>query len=602
MCGIAGGINTESINFELIKDALYHRGPDAQNIYKNRNVTLLQTRLSIIDTANGHQPMQRGRYTITFNGEIYNYKELKADIAEFTLETNSDTEVLLYLYIKYGRSLFEKIDGMFAFAIFDEKKNCLLLARDRAGKKPLYFSLRNRTFLFASELNSFKQIAPEIDEEAIAAFLRCGFFYRETTPYKDIEELEAGTFLEIDCNTLAINKKRYFNILDYYKQEKIESYEESIKLVESALEKSVEDRLLSSDLEVGAFLSGGIDSSLVVAMASKFRENLKTFTVRFDGAYDESPLAKLVAQRYGTKHTELSISMNLRDDIEQILTNYGEPFFDSSAIPSYYVSRESKKHLTVILNGDGADELFGGYRRYVPIANDLIKYARLLSPLANIAPKPKEKKSLYNYLYRLLTMSAKSGLDFYLSATTDIFEDFYRFEENSILQKMDSEIKETMSLGIDGLDKMLYLDFSLILFSDLLVKMDIATMANSLEGRSPFLSKYFLELAPRIQSRDKVRGKETKYILRDLAKKYLPTELLNQPKRGFEVPLKQWVENDLKENIFDSLNRECYSQQFIKKEQIEKLLENRVAVSPEKRAKMLWNLYCLEVWYKNRGA
>jgi asparagine synthase (glutamine-hydrolysing) len=351
---------------------------------------------------------------------------------------------------------------------------------------------------------------------------------------------------------------------------------------------------------VGAFLSGGIDSSLIVAVASQYVDKLKTFTVKFDGAFDESHLAKLTAKKYNTEHHELSISMNLRDDIEKILLNYGEPFMDSSAIPSYYVSQEAKKYVTVILNGDGADEIFGGYRRYVPIANNWIKIASYFSYLTKILPKSHSKKSIYNYAYRLLAMSGKNGLDFYNSATNDIFEDAYSFKNNNNFNEMNNFISLIEHENISKLSKMLYMDFNLILQSDLLKKMDIATMSHSLEGRSPFLSKYMLEFAPVLADKFKIKGTTTKYLLRELAKQYLPKELIMQPKRGFEVPLKSWIENDLKENIFDTLKSDCYSREFIDMNFINKLLEKKVDISHEKRAKMLWTMYSLEVWKENQ--
>ncbi|WP_041960202.1 asparagine synthase (glutamine-hydrolyzing) [Sulfurospirillum arsenophilum] len=601
MCGIAGAING-SFSEEKVFSSLFHRGPNEQSKISYQNVTLFHTRLSIQDVAHGQQPLSIDSYVIAFNGEIYNHQELRQEhLCEFDFMTSSDTETLLYMYIKYKEKMFDLLDGMFAFAILDKESNKLFLARDRAGKKPLYIYQEKETIFFASELNAIKSVIPnlQIDEQNIYFYLRSGFFYKQNTPYKNVYEIENGTFLEIDLQTLALKKKSYFNMLDLYlKNEKI-SLHEGLLRTEEALKKSVKERLLSSDLEVGAFLSGGIDSSLIVACASEYRSDLKTFTVKFNGAFDESSLALLTAQKYGTQHTQIDISMNLKNDIETILRGYGEPFFDSSAIPSYYVSQEAKKHLTVILNGDGADELFGGYRRYVPLANGWLNYARYFACLTDVLPKPHDKKSLYNYAYRLLSMSKKTGLDFYCSATNDIFEDVYTFENNAKFQEMDNFVRSIWSQNTDDLSKMLCLDFELLLFSDLLVKMDIATMAHSLEGRSPFLSKYMLELAPSLDVTCKINGKETKHLLRTLAKKYLPSELINQPKRGFEVPLKKWVENDLKENIFDALGTQSYSSSFIDKKFIDALLANKINVSAEKRAKMLWSMYCLEVWRKN---
>ena len=597
MCGIAGVINYNQYNLESIKKALNHRGPDENSILKIDNIALIHTRLSIQDISEGHQPFSYKNYSIIFNGEIYNHLKLRQNLKEFEFKTFSDTETLLFLYIKYRESMFDMIDGMFAFAILDRDLNQIFLARDRAGKKPLYLYQNENSLLFASELNAIRAgvSSLDIDEDAIYSYLRSGFFYANYTPYKNVQEIDAGSFYTIDIDSLAITKKRYFDILNFYNQPLDISFEEAMGELDKRLHKSIQDRLLSSDLEVGAFLSGGIDSSLIVAIASEYKENLKTFTVKFDGAYDESSLAKLTADKYGTEHHTISIDMNVRDDIEKILYNYGMPFMDSSAVPSYYVSQEAKKYVTVILNGDGADEVFGGYRRYVPLANNMIEIAKRASFLLNILPPPNNKKTLYSHIYRLLSMSNKEGLDFYNSATIDMFDDIYSFDTNSIFEEMEDFISK---IRLTPMQKQLYLDFNFILLSDLLVKMDIATMAHSLEGRSPFLSKYILEFAPRLDNIYKVKGKTTKYILRELSKKYLPQELITQPKRGFEVPLKNWVERDLRDNIFDTLSANSYSSKFIDSSFIDKLLNKKIVVSDEKRAKMLWTMYCLDVWKK----
>ncbi len=598
MCGIAGAINFKNYDMEAIKASLYHRGPDEQQLYTYNNIALFHTRLSIQDIHNGHQPFHYEQYSIVFNGEIYNHLNLRKELREFHFQTTSDTETLLYMYIKYKEKMFEKLDGMFAFAILDKVTNSVILARDRSGKKPLYLYKDANSILFASELNGIRAGVKDlkINKTAIESYLRCGFFFETFTPYENVITIEAGHCYTIDFDTFKMRKKQYFDIKDYYQNPLTLTFDDALIRLDELLHISVKDRLESSDLEVGAFLSGGIDSSLVVAIASKYKKNIKTFTVKFDGSFDESYLAKLTATQYNTEHYELPISMNLKDDIETILSNYGQPFMDSSAIPSYYVAKEAKKYVTVILNGDGADELFGGYRRYVPSANGLIGLANTLSSLTKILPKPHKKQSLYNYGYRLLSMAKKDGLDFYLSSTNDIFEDVYSFEKNIINDKMDRYIK---NVDLEPLSQMLYLDFKMILFSDLLVKMDIATMSQSLEGRSPFLSKYILEFAPRLQNKYKIKGKQTKYILRELAKKYIPNELITQPKRGFEVPLKKWVNDELKENIYYALHTRSYSSSFVKQKFINDLLDNVLNISSEKRAKMLWTLYCLEMWKKN---
>lgn len=598
MCGIAGSLNF-SLDSSTIIESLQHRGPDDSGIFSDDHCTLIHTRLSIQDIQGGHQPMREGHHLIVFNGEIYNHLELRKQyLSNESFRTHSDTETLLKLLLQYGVSCLEWLDGMFAFALYDTKKKQLQLIRDRAGKKPLYYYHQNNQLVFASELNTLRKILDlQINEQHIADYVRMGYFFRNTTAYQNVQAVKNGQIIQID-STGQLQTQTFFDIADFYQTTEELSTEEALQKTQALLEKSVQDRLLSSDLEAGAFLSGGIDSSLIVALASKYTHKLKTFTVKFDGAYDESHLARLTAQKYQTDHHEISISMNLRDDIETILQNYGQPFFDSSAIPSYYVSRESKKHVTVILNGDGADELFGGYRRYVPFASGLMPIAKSLRFLQPLLPSPKEKKSLYNYAYRLLELADKTDpLEFYLSATTDIWEGFQQELAHQTSSHISSFILKHQKMNISELSQMLLIDSQLILFGDLLIKMDIATMAHSLEGRSPFLSKYLLEFAPTLSDSMKVKGKSTKWILRELGKKLLPLELIHQPKRGFEVPLKQWVGHDLKENIFDSLTTGCYSEHFVQRSFIDSLLQEQTTVPDEKRAKMLWNLYCLEVWY-----
>jgi len=608
MCGIAGSVNYP-LSYTAIDSVMHHRGPDGQNGYSVNNVDLFHLRLSIVDIQGGSQPMHLDdRFTIIFNGEIYNHNEIRK---QFGLEghTHSDTETLLLLYRRMGRDMLQWLDGMFLFVIYDRQEQQLFIARDRAGKKPLYIFNDGQKIVFASELNCLKALLPlKINKANFYHYTRMGTFYRKLTPYKNITELPAATWLEIDCTNLHCREEKYWDIHDFYNRRQNDSLDASLNKVDGYLHTAVKRRIDSSDLEVGCFLSGGIDSGLVTAIASEYNDKLRTFTVSFKGEYDEAPLAKLVAEKYNTNHTEINISFDhLREDVETILGNYGEPFFDSSAIPSYYVSREAKKYLTVILNGDGADELFGGYRRYVPFSKyDFFKKNLFVKNTAGILktvlPVPHNKKSKYNYLYRLAALASKSSLDIYLSAGVDIMEDH---EQHIIdpgfdyMQPIRQDFEKIAASGLSGLQKIMNMDFDSNLFSDLLVKMDIATMANSLEGRSPFLSKELLEYAPGMNGNFKINGSTTKYLLRTLATKYLPGQLIDQPKRGFEIPLKHWVDNELKEIIHDyvgapnALNRDLIDNGFV-----QQLLNNKSKTAPEKRAKILWMLFSMEVWYR----
>ena len=313
MCGIAGFINQENPNIDLAKKSLIHRGPDAQTSFKFNNLNLVHTRLSILDLKHGHQPLIIGDHVIILNGEIYNHLELRNDLKNHSFKTQSDTETFLALYIKFGMPALEMCDGMFSFAILDRKSNYLTLGRDRAGKKPLYYYKKADQMFFASELNTIKQCIRSIEsnEKEIYSYIRNGFFFPGVTPYKDVYEVKPGHAYTINLNDLSIKKQSYFNIIDFYRNEKVNNYNDALFLVDQALDRSVKNRMLSSDLEVGAFLSGGIDSSLIVSSASKYTTKLKTFTVRFDGLFDESKLARLTSKKFNTDHLEIDIPINL---------------------------------------------------------------------------------------------------------------------------------------------------------------------------------------------------------------------------------------------------------------------------------------------------
>jgi len=607
MCGIAGSVN-QSLNIPLFTKDLYHRGPDEQTTFSDANLILHHHRLSIVDIAGGKQPMHYEHLTIIFNGEIYNHQELRKKYNLHCI-TGSDTETILHLYEKLGVKFLHEMDGMFALAIYNRKEHNLFLARDRAGKKPLYYYSKNGHFVFSSELRALKnQVKPEINEDSIRQFLQLGYLYKSSTPYKNVYELPAGSSALVSLSnpeTIQINK--WWGIQNFYEIRSNDDIGTAIQNVDTLLHNAVKNRVESSDLEVGAFLSGGIDSGLVTAIAKQYNSTLKTFTVSFEGEYDESPLAKLVASRYQTKHHEIRISFNnLQNDIEQILANYGEPHFDDSAIPSYYVSQEAKKHLTVILNGDGGDEVFAGYRRYVPFSKiDFFKAGPVNKNIFGLAykllPPVKSKMSKLNYFKRLFFLgSASSPLSTYLRSTTDIFEGYYdKFSFPVNNRNLETAFKNITDTDLSGLQKLMLLDFENILPSILLVKMDIATMANSQEGRSPFLCKGLLEYVPSLNDGLKIKGGTTKYLLRKLAEKYLPSELINQPKRGFEVPLQQWVNVQLRSVMSDYLlSADAYYKNFIDISFVQDLLDNRVSVMAEKRAKMLWLLFTLEVWYK----
>ncbi len=606
MCGIAGSLNYK-LNIPLLTKDLFHRGPDEQTTFEENNLQLHHHRLAILDISGGKQPMHFRHLTIIFNGEIYNHLEVRKK-HQLNCSTNSDTETILHAFAKAGPDFLQDLDGMFALAIYDREKQQLFIARDRAGKKPLYYFTKGNQFVFASELNALRNQLPlTIREQHIQQYIRMGYFYKSSTPYNDVYELPAGSYAVIPVAQPTVQAVKWWNIHSFYKQPSTDDFQTASQKVDTILHEAVKNRVESSDLEVGSFLSGGIDSGIVTAIAKQYNASLKTFTVSFDGEYDEAPLAKLVASRYQTDHHEIRISFdNLSNDIEKILSNYGEPFFDSSAIPSYYVSEAARKHLTVILNGDGGDEVFSGYRRYVPFAKyDFFSSGGFTKSCARllftILPASNNKKSKYNYFYRLVDLAGKNNLDTYLSSTIDSFEGFDKFlvHDAQYLDAVRTDFAVMNESGLSGLQKIMNLDFDNILPGDLLVKMDIATMAHSLEGRSPLLCKGLLEYVPTMADNYKIKGTQTKYLLRKLAEKYLPEELINQPKRGFEIPLKKWIDNELKDMIASYiLSPNAYCRNFVKPGFIQDLWSKKIKAGDEKRAKMIWTLFALEVWYK----
>ena len=608
MCGIAGSVNF-SFEPEQALQMLSHRGPDSQTHTQIENVQLLHARLSIIDSVGGVQPMRRGNKVVVYNGEIYNHQKLRK---QYSLEctTQSDTETFLLLYEKLGLACLDVIDGMFAFAIFDLDTHMLVLARDRAGEKPLYIKQFDNQLTFASELAALNTIHKlEIDDNSVNQYLAAGVFFGSHTAYKQVLECPAGSYMEIDTTTMQTKLVRWYHFgktqqgVDSAQPQNLNLSSELdvVDLLDRHLHESVQDRLLSSDVEVGAFLSGGIDSGLITAIASQYTDALKTFTVSFDGQFDESELASAVAQKYNTDHHVLSVNYDKLDqDIESILLNYGEPICDDSVIPTWYVSRAAKEHVTVALTGDGADELFGGYRRYVPYAQfNLFNRSGDSSVIAKwvsaVLPHPTTKMGYYNYIHRLVELLRKSGLDRYLATTIDVNPDaLIQLERFGDLEQCHNRLANAQ---YSSLAKLMTMDFHTLLAGALLPKMDIGSMAHSLESRSPFLSVKLLQLAPQLNDGLKVRGKTTKYALRKLSARYLPIELQSAPKRGFETPLSSWVDGRLKSVITDSLgDPNGYVRQFYQAGFIDELLKGHARMSNIQRIRTIWMLYCVEVW------
>lgn len=607
MCGIFGyqGILTTEQEYKICA-SLKHRGPDAQRFEEiDKQFTLFHARLSIIDTVGGQQPFKGNSITLVFNGEIYNYKEL---IVQHQLQmcSSSDTEVIVRMYEKYGYDAFQYFHGMFAIGIFDHRTKKVLLARDRSGKKPLYFTTHSK-FIFASEINSLLAAGASsaINSDRVKLHLQKGFVAGEQTVYEHINEVLPGHFYIFSLNGILESKHCYWSFIEQYKKVRIISNEkEALLAMDSALDQAVKKRVLSSDLEVGSFLSGGVDSSLVCYYAKKYNPKLRTFTVQSEGIYDESATAKAIASQLGTNHTNLKIDFSkIQDDYESIVSAYGEPIIDESIIPSYYVSQEAKKYLTVILNGDGGDEIMGGYRRHVLYRYyDFFQHWRYpITKLSNQFNIVDDKQSWKNYFQRLAVFLNSSDAQRYFSASTDLF-----YDAPGIMGLTDEPwlaLQENIGNCRNELEKVLHLDFLGILPKILLKKMDIATMQHALEGRSPFLDTAVIETAMAIDINLKIKGTQTKYLLRKLLHQKISGNIYKLPKRGFEIPIKNLLDNHLKELLHDYLYQpnpyyiDILDYNYIKKY----YLKPNSTVNEFKRYKGLFALLNLEIWKQSLG-
>jgi asparagine synthase (glutamine-hydrolysing) len=601
MCGIFGCIGTLDVEQkQKVTKALKHRGPDGQYFKEIEGLTLFHARLSIIDVAGGNQPFVTERVAIVFNGEIYNYKELIKS-HNLTMNTASDTEVIVHLYEKLGTACFRELDGMFAFTLYDKHDKKLYLVRDRVGKKPLYYSQKNG-FTFASEYKAITTSFPgfQINELHVKWHLQKGFVAGENTVFKDIYEVLPGHFYCYNLHDKSLHKKQYWNYEKYFDSPKIKNKNDALNQLDELFTKAVNKRVLASDFEVGAFLSGGIDSSLVCAVAVKTNPNLKTFTVKSKDGFDESKTAGLIAQQLKTNHHELYIDYDsLANDYESILNAYGEPIVDESIVPSHYVAKAASEHLRVVLNGDGGDEFFGGYRRYVLYKNyNKFKAINAVSSLFSKVIASSDKNSRLAKLNRLSDFFALEGADQYFSASTDLFFDAPGFDDIKDPNYL-SQINFS-SQKYNAVEQTMLTDFFGILPKVLFKKMDIATMQNGLEGRSPFIDKSLIEWSASLDDNLKINGFTSKYLLRELNKRYIDGSVYKLPKKGFEVSVKQMLNQQLKELYQDYLHSSNpYYINFIDKKYIADFYLKEGKLNDVKRYKGLFALLNLEIWHKN---
>lgn len=569
MCGIAGRVDfrrpVERDQLDLMLREMVHRGPDDEGRYVSPadrlpSVALGHRRLRILDLSpSGHQPMtnETGDIWLVFNGEIYNYLSLRDELLKMghRFRSSSDTEVIIHLYEVYGEKCLDYLRGMFAFALWDERKMQLFVARDRVGKKPLFYAMTSEGFAFASEINSFyplPDIPKKLNEAAIDYFLTYAYIPSPATIFHQINKLPPAHYLILREGRLELTK--YWQ-LEYAPKLDI-SFDEATQKIDELLDEATRIRLFS-DVPLGCFLSGGIDSSAIVAMMSRHVTSpVKTFSIGFaEDDFDERPYARRIAELYGTEHHEFVVKPNALEVLPELVRHFGEPFADSAAIPTWYLSEMTRKHVTVALNGDGGDESFAGYNWY--LTGTRLHEARRLLPallwrsLGAVVP-PAPARGNFRKVCRFLELEAKDDSSRFADLRTVIDERYkQRIYSREFQQRRGRECEEYLLRFYDEgrcaqeLDRMMFTDVMSYLPEQLLVKVDRMTMAHSLEGRSPFLDHTLMEFSARLPAEYKLKNGSTKHVLKETVKDLFPPGFLDRPKMGFGVPLNKWFKGDL---------------------------------------------------------
>jgi asparagine synthase (glutamine-hydrolysing) len=610
MCGIAGFTGPASDRRALLSAlsaAIVHRGPDEEGEFFDDDAALAIRRLSIIDVADGHQPYsnETGSIRVVFNGEIYGYRDLRERLlhAGHRFASNADGEVIAHAYEEFGERFLERLDGMFAIALWDAGRRRLVLARDRLGKKPLFYSVREHGLTFASEMAAVlldERIPREVDDDALADYLRFGYVPSPRTILTTVRKLEPGTSLTWTADDGAITN-RYWT-LDYEPKGSI-SYEDALDEFERRSLASVKARLMS-EVPLGVFLSGGIDSSYVLAqMVAAGAPAIETFSIGFpDSRYDERSHARQIAERLGSTHHEAIVEpTDLLEVLPLLVHHYGEPFADSSAVPTYYVARMARERITVALTGEGGDELLGGYYRHQAArgAAYLDRAPRALKRMAGGASSRLRSEvahpmSTRHRLYRFLRAFELDPGERYAEFTAamrpaDRAAVSPRFDHAAALR--------APGRADNALDRALAVDTARSLPDQLLVKMDIASMANSLEARAPLLDYRLVEWVARLPVAYKQRGRARKRLLSDALARHLPPELFKRPKMGFAAPIPGWLRSELSELVSDTLlGSASRDRGIVDTGSIESLIRRHNAGEEHTRA--LWTLLMLELWYQ----
>jgi asparagine synthase (glutamine-hydrolysing) len=631
MCGIAGfcdfSARSDETTLRQMTDSLVHRGPDdsgyALSHFDQAAVGLGHRRLSIIDLSPlGHQPMSREHVDIVFNGEIYNFREVRAELERLgsRFASGSDTEVILAGYLQWGICVVDRLIGMFAFALLDRRLRKIYLVRDRLGVKPLYYYRFGPSLLFASELKAFHfhpDFRKEISRRGLLDYLQFGYTLGSATIFFHAHKVSPGSYLEVDIGRRTITETRYWRIEEHFQRKKLRSEEDALAAIEALLISAVNYRMVA-DVPVGLFLSGGYDSSTVAALLQTTRaDKIRTFTIGFEEKeLDEAPHARRVADHLGTDHTEYYCSMNdALSVVPHIPHFFDEPFADYSAIPTMLVSRMARRHVTVALSADGGDEVFGGYPKYlqaltygrwarsvpVSIRRPLsAAYIRATDPLLAASRRWMKYRSTNNKIGELL--KNRTEIDF---ARINV----QQFEEASLgrLTGMSPSERHNVFYEKDlfepfaALDRLLLLDSKAYLPDDLLVKVDRSTMSVSLEGREPLLDHRLVELMGSVPAELKVGGprRSLKYYLKRIAHKYFPATILDRPKMGFTPPIAQWLRGPLRERVTQYLEPTVIKRQALfDHEEVDNVCQELLALGYSRSAKKVWNLLMFQMWFE----
>ena len=628
MCGISGIFNTggKTVSREILEEMnsrLHHRGPDAEGIWCNANIGLTHKRLSIIDLKDGTQPMtnEDGTVHISFNGEIYNHNKLRTKLEQkgHKFKTQCDTEVIIHLYEECGSECVSFLDGMFAFAIYDSKKEYLILARDRLGQKPLVLffleSASGSTLAFSSELNSLKahpDMPRKINPQALHDYLTLQYVPSPDTIYKNVHKLPPAHILELSKDNPVPRISQYWRC--EYGEKYAISYSEASEKLDTLLSDSVQQRMMS-DVPLGSFLSGGIDSTVITGLMKKSSLlPVKTFTIGFlEEKYDERDYARSTAEYLETDHHAKCVDPCDFEVLEKLVRHYGEPYSDASMIPTYFLSKFTREHVTVALSGDGADELFAGYYRYL-----VMKYVRiadllphnmrkfLASSILKILPAYSEERNNIAKFTRILTAVASTPERRYLNLINRFHEqmkrelysdEFAQFAFQDTQRSFDDLYSKCSAANYA--EKSMEIDLTTYLPGDILTKVDIASMANSLEVRSPFMHHEIVEFAAALEMKFKQKNTTRKRILKDTYSKLIPEVILNRPKMGFGVPVAHWLRNEWKERTTERLlDGKAVRSAYFKRNVLERMLKAHNQ-SEADYSYSIWALLIFELWLES---